>query len=91
VSRSIEALVKRGLVTRTESEHDRRHKAVRATAEARELVDHLVDLRIAGIQDFVGTLSEKERTDLTEALRPIVAREEIAPMCITRKDSPTDA
>jgi DNA-binding MarR family transcriptional regulator len=91
VSRSIEALVQRGLVTRTENVQDRRLKAVRATAEARTLVDRLVELRVAGIEDFVGTLSESERTDLTNALRPIVAREDIAPLCITRKDSPANA
>src|SRR4051794_22862492 len=89
VSRSVEALVKRGLVTRTENTTDRRLKAVRATPEAHALVDHLVELRITGIEDFVGTLAPQERTDLHQALRPIVAREDIAPMCIARKDSKT--
>src|SRR3954471_24246014 len=76
VSRSIEALVQRGLVTRTENTEDRRHKAVRATQEARALVDHLIELRVAGIQDFVGTLTDSERAHLAKALAPIVARED---------------
>ena len=42
---------------------------------------------VAGISDFVATLSPEERADLAKALAPIVAREEIAPMCIARKDS----
>ena len=88
-SRSVDALVHRGLVTRTEDAGDRRLKAVRATAEARALVDRLVELRVAGIADFVATLSEKERADLAAALSPIVARKDVAPMCVTapRKDS----
>ncbi len=91
VSRSVDALVQRGLVTRTEDPKDRRHKAVRATDEARALADMLIELRVAGITDFVQTLSTKERSDLATALAPIVAREEIAPMCVARKDSSTNA
>jgi DNA-binding MarR family transcriptional regulator len=87
VSRSVDGLVQRGLVTRTEDVKDRRHKAVRATDEAREAAGRLIELRVAGITDFVKTLTADERRDLSEALAPIVAREDIAPLCITRKDS----
>jgi DNA-binding MarR family transcriptional regulator len=91
-SRSVDALVHRRLVTRTENADDRRLKAVRATAAAHALVNRLVELRVTGIADFVGTLSDEERTDLARALAPIVAREDIAPMCIGQapgKDSPS--
>jgi DNA-binding MarR family transcriptional regulator len=87
VSRSVEALVQRGLVTRTENVDDRRLKTVRATDDAHALVDRLMELRVAGITDFVRTLSPRERQKLAAALSPIVAREDIAPMCIARKDS----
>jgi DNA-binding MarR family transcriptional regulator len=87
VSRSVDALVHRGLVTRTENLDDRRLKAVRATDKAHALVDRLMELRVAGITDFVRTLSPRERQKLAAALIPIVAREDIAPMCIARKDS----
>jgi DNA-binding MarR family transcriptional regulator len=90
-SRSVDALVHRGLVTRTENADDRRLKTVRATSEAGRLVDHLMELRLAGIAEFVSTLSDKERADLARALSPIVAREDIAPMCggqARGKDSP---
>ncbi|MEA2471056.1 MAG: hypothetical protein QOE38_2055, partial [Thermoleophilaceae bacterium] len=80
ISRSVEALVQRGLVTRTENTIDRRLKAVRATQEAHALVDHLIELRVAGIQDFVGTLAHGERKSLATALAPIVAREDVAPL-----------
>jgi DNA-binding MarR family transcriptional regulator len=72
-SRSVDALVQRGLVTRSESTVDRRLKAVRATGEARGLVDHLTDLRVSGIAEFVRTLSDAERAELANALSPIVA------------------
>jgi DNA-binding MarR family transcriptional regulator len=91
ISRSVEALVQRGLVTRTENSQDRRLKAVRATQEAHALVDRLIELRVAGIQDFVGTLAHGERKSLATALAPIVAREDVAPLCIARKDPPNNA
>jgi DNA-binding MarR family transcriptional regulator len=89
VSRSVDGLVQRGLVTRTEGVTDRRQKAVRATDQAREEAGRLVELRIAGITDFVKTLTAEERRDLSEALAPIVAREDIAPLCIPGKESKT--
>ena len=87
VSRSIDALVQRGLVTRTENTDDRRQKTVRATAEARALVDRLLEQRLAGISDLVLTLTTQERRRLANALAPIVARADIAALCIPRKDS----
>ena len=86
VSRSVDGLVQRGLVTRAEDPNDRRQKAVRATEQARELADRLVELRVAGITDFVTTLTDDQRRDLARALAPIVAREDIAPICVARKD-----
>ncbi len=83
--------MQRGLVTRTESTTDRRHKAVRATKEAQQLTERLIELRVAGISDFVATLAAEERAALTQALAPIVAREDIAPLCIARKDLPKNA
>ena len=74
VSRSIDGLVHRGLVTREENADDRRLKTVRATGEAHDLVDHLMELRLAGIAEFVSTLSDEERADLSKALSPVVAR-----------------
>ena len=81
VSRSVEGLVQRGLVTRAEDEEDRRMKQVRATAEAPELLDRLTELRLAGIEQFVETLSARERARLAAALVPIAEREEIASRC----------
>jgi DNA-binding MarR family transcriptional regulator len=93
VSRSIDGLVQRGLVTRAEDAADRRMKQVRATAKAPELLDRLTELRLAGIEQFVSTLSARERSKLAAALAPLAEREEIASRCTAprktaaRKDS----
>ena len=81
VSRSIDGLVQRGLVTRAEDAEDRRMKQVRATSEVPELLDRLTELRLAGIEQFVSTLSARERTKLAAALAPLAEREEIASRC----------
>jgi DNA-binding MarR family transcriptional regulator len=92
MSRSVESLVQRGLVTRVENAEDRRMKTVKVTGAGRELADHLLELRFAGIEEFVETLTQQERANLAVALDPIVAREEVA-ACSTplpprkRKDS----
>ena len=81
VSRSVDGLVQRGLVTRAEDAADRRMKQVRATRQAAPLLDRLTELRLAGIEQFVDTLSARERARLAAALDPIAARDEIAARC----------
>lgn len=87
VSRAVDSLFRRGLVTRAENAADRRVKAIRITDDAVELVDRAIGMRIAGLEDFVSTLSDGQRTRLAAALAPIVEREDVAPMC-TRLSSP---
>lgn len=94
VSRAVDSLVRRGLVTRSENAQDRRLKTVRVTDEALELVDRAIALRIAGFEEFVSSLTPRERSRLAAAIAPIAAREDVAPMCVARpspsprKDSP---
>jgi DNA-binding MarR family transcriptional regulator len=83
VSRSVDGLVHRGLVTRAENAGDRRLKTVKATDEAHALVGRLTELRIAGIADFVTSLPEDQRAQLAAALAPIAARDDIAPLVAT--------
>jgi DNA-binding MarR family transcriptional regulator len=80
MSRAVDDLVRRELVTRTEDSEDRRIRRVRATRAGRSLVGKLMELRVAGVRAFVETLTPSERTRLHKALAPIVAREEIAPL-----------
>jgi DNA-binding MarR family transcriptional regulator len=78
ISRAVDGLVQRGLVTRTEDADDRRFKRVRPTPEGRELVARLVEIRMAGLTEFLEALSQRDRDRLAAALKPIVAREEVA-------------
>ena len=49
ISRAVDSLVQRGLVTRVENPDDRRAKDIRATDEALEIAGRLIDLRLAGL------------------------------------------
>jgi DNA-binding MarR family transcriptional regulator len=72
-SRAIDGLLKRGLVTRTEDPTDRRVKQIALTDEGRRITQRLVELRVAGIQDFVASLDESRRRELAAVLEPIFA------------------
>jgi DNA-binding MarR family transcriptional regulator len=89
VSRSVDSLVNRGLVTRAEDTDDRRMKQVRATPAAVELVEHLAELRLAGIDEFVATLSARERARLGSAMALLAEREEIASRCVASPKKPS--
>jgi DNA-binding MarR family transcriptional regulator len=84
-SRVVDSLVQRDLATRVESPADRRVKNVAPTDEARAVVARLIELRLAGIEEFTRSLSAEERSALAAALEPIVARAEIAPMCAPKE------
>jgi DNA-binding MarR family transcriptional regulator len=74
VSRAVEGLVKRGLLRRAEDPHDRRSKQVRLTAKGRRVGEELLELRAAGLRDFVGSLTPEEQAALTAGLRAIERR-----------------
>jgi DNA-binding MarR family transcriptional regulator len=78
VSRAVDGLVQRGLVTRTEDVEDRRVKRVRPTAEADALIGRLIDVRFAKLGTFVETLSPRERKKLADALAVLSEREELS-------------
>jgi DNA-binding MarR family transcriptional regulator len=75
VSRAVDGLSKRGLVTRQEDPADRRSKLVTPTGSGQAVVQRIFELRVAGLQDFVDSLSDDERETLAAALAPVVARE----------------
>ena len=75
VSRAVDGLTKRGLVSREEDPADRRTKLVAPTDAGRAVTQRLLELRVSGLQDFVDTLSDDERETLAAALAPVVARE----------------
>lgn len=76
VSRAVDGLVKRDLVDRAEDAEDRRFKRVRATDAGRKLTRELVEVRLAGLGDFVASLDERQRKALDKALALIVTEDE---------------
>jgi DNA-binding MarR family transcriptional regulator len=73
-SRAVDGLLKKGLVTRTEAEHDRRIKQIALTPAGREITRRLFELRIAGIREFVASLDPADRKRLATTLEPIFER-----------------
>ncbi|MFL5856229.1 MAG: MarR family winged helix-turn-helix transcriptional regulator [Solirubrobacteraceae bacterium] len=78
MSRAADDLVQRGLVDRVEDPDDRRIKRLSLTPAGNELVQKLIESRLAGVGEFVDSLSPKERALLDKALQAIVAREDLA-------------
>jgi DNA-binding MarR family transcriptional regulator len=76
-SRAVDGLVKRKLVERSEDAADRRIKRVCLTARGRKMIDELAAIRIATFQRLVEELSDDERAKLTDALQPILARQDL--------------
>jgi DNA-binding MarR family transcriptional regulator len=87
ISRAVDGLVHRGLVTRTEDETDRRIKRVRPTPEAERLVARLIDIRFEQLGGFVESLNPRERTKLAAALAVLAEREDIAQLLTEQKET----
>jgi DNA-binding MarR family transcriptional regulator len=85
MSRAADELVQRGLVDRTEDPVDRRIKRLRLTQSGHDLVLKMRELRMAGFEQFVATLTSKERAQLEKFLEPILARDEFVAFCGGRK------
>jgi DNA-binding MarR family transcriptional regulator len=81
ISRAADELVQRGLMDRTEDPADRRIKRLRLTGKGRALVQKMRELRMAGFEQFVATLSPKEHAQLAKALEPILARDDVVAFC----------
>jgi DNA-binding MarR family transcriptional regulator len=67
-SRTVDALLQRGLVERREDEHDRRVKRVGATDKAREVIDRVDTVRLQGLEAWAAELSPVQRRKLLDAL-----------------------
>ena len=81
MSRAADELVQRGLMGRTEDPSDRRIKRLRLTKEGHDLVQKMRELRMAGFEQFVATLTPRERAQLAKALEPILARDDVVAFC----------
>lgn len=78
MSRAVDALVKKKLVTRLEDPEDRRVRRVAITAKGTQLVDTLLVVRQAGLEAFAESLSPAQRRKLDAAIDALMDREGIA-------------
>jgi DNA-binding MarR family transcriptional regulator len=78
MSRAVDALVKKKLVTRLEDPDDRRVRRVAITAKGKQLVDTLLVVRQAGMEAFTASLSAAQRRKLDAAIDSLMDREDIA-------------
>jgi DNA-binding MarR family transcriptional regulator len=81
MSRAADGLVQRGLVGRLEDTHDRRIKRLSLTDAGWDIVQKLREVRTAGFDQFVASLSPKEHALLAKALEPILARDDLVAFC----------
>lgn len=71
ITNRIDRLVERGLVRRERSEHDRRSVVVGLTDAGRELVERVAPDHLATEDRILGSLSARQRDQLTRLLRSL--------------------
>lgn len=78
MSRAVDALVKKRLVTRVEDAEDRRVRRVAITAKGKKLVDTILVVRQAGMEAFASSLNAAQRRKLDAAIDALMDRDDIA-------------
>ncbi len=73
MSRAIDGLVSRELVSRSESAQDRRVRLLEISSNGEAFVDEIVALRNIGLERFVADLTSEQRLMLSQALVAIEA------------------
>ncbi|MGB0872623.1 MAG: MarR family winged helix-turn-helix transcriptional regulator [Solirubrobacterales bacterium] len=71
--RAVDAVVRSGLVTRTEDADDRRVKRIALTEHGQRIADEINETRAALVRGLVLKLHDGERRALAEALGPLIA------------------
>lgn len=78
MSRAVDDLVKKQLVTRVEDPADRRARRIELTAKGRQVVDRIVTVRLKGVTAFAASLSATQRRKLDAAVEALMDRDDIA-------------
>lgn len=78
ISRTVDDLVRRGMILRHEDDEDRRCKRISVTAEGRTVIRKLNAAQLSGIEQFTNDLNDGERTLLSAALSELLKRSELA-------------
>ena len=90
MSRAVDDLVKKHLVTRVEDPDDRRARQIELTAKGREVVDRIVTVRLKGVTAFAASLSATQRRKLDAAVEALMDREDIAKTYQHLKETATE-
>jgi DNA-binding MarR family transcriptional regulator len=67
-SRTVDGLLRRGLLSRHEDTEDRRIKRVRLTGDGAAVVQRIVTARLQGLEAYASTLSDEQRAQLMGVL-----------------------
>ena len=77
-SRTVDDLVRRGMVQRHEDTEDRRMKRIQLTDEGRAVIRRVNAARLVGLEQFTENLNDDERRLLAAALSELLRRADIA-------------
>jgi DNA-binding MarR family transcriptional regulator len=77
-SRTVDDLVRRGVLTRHEDAEDRRMKRISLTEAGRCLIRRLNAARLSGLEQFTRDLDDDEREALAGALAALLRRPDVA-------------
>lgn len=78
LSRAVDGLVRKDLVSRSEDPEDRRRRRVALIAGGREVMDQFYLSRVAGVIEFAAGLTAEQRTAFDAAVGSLLDREDIA-------------
>ncbi len=78
LSRAVEGLFRKELVSRCEDPDDRRRRRISLTVRGREVMDQFYLSRVAGVIEFAGGLTEEQRAAFDSAVGGLLGREDIA-------------
>ena len=78
MSRAVDGMVRKRLITRVEDQRDRRARRIAITPKGERLVTRLVSMRVASLEAFVSTLTAAQRRKLDSALAALLEHDEIA-------------
>lgn len=80
LSRAIDGLVRKDLVSRIEDPEDRRRRRISLTEAGRQVTNHFFQSRASGVIRFASSLTEAQREALDSAIGQLLDREDIAPI-----------
>lgn len=80
LSRAIDGLVRKDLVSRIEDPEDRRRRRISLTEAGREITNHFFQSRASGVIRFASSLTAEQRDALDAAIGRLLDREDIAPI-----------